>query len=220
MKVSKSLKTKKAAVIQVEITTYEEAVGMKEQFTEALTTARKELQDFVKKTGLKKAKNYSTDKTHGVAWVALNSKIEEAEAGRKKALAFMKENKPQKGTAGRASKHNYPDDVLNIKDSAEQSEAKKKWRTKTRSKAKSAGVSVDEYLTDPIKYDSQKADKKGKVEKAPKKGKVEKSDKAEEPVENNVPKKTAKKKAPLNEKPPAKAISKSKKVTKKPVAED
>jgi hypothetical protein len=172
-------KAKKEKKAEGGFDSYEGAKAVKEDSTSQLKVKREEFRTFLKETGLKKGKDFSKDKKHGKAWDKLNTAVEELEATRKSAIDFMKENKPAKSAGPRATKYVYPDEVNNIKDAKEQSEAKKKHRTKIRAKAKRAGVNVDTYLSDPKAHDaaadSKKAEKKSKKTKAePKGGKAEK----------------------------------------------
>lgn len=148
-------------------TDYDQAQGVKNSSTAELKEARLQMKDFLKETGLKKGKDYSTDKKHGKAWVALNSKVEDLEAQRKAAIDYIKNNKPKKsGGDARSTKYNYPEEIAAIADKDEQQLAMKKYRTSIRGKAKRAEVSVDEYLSDPAKYaDKPKATAPSKAKK-------------------------------------------------------
>lgn len=198
---------------------YESAKAVKETSTQELGEARSEFKAFLKDTGLKRGKNYSKDKSHGKAWSALNSKIEDLEARRKAAIAYMKENKPAKGSVGghKPAKYNYPAEVEGIEDKDEKQLAMKKFRTLTRAKAKKAKVSVDEYLADPEGCDEKaKAFKKDKPKKKAKP--VNEEDKSDEPSSNNP--KASGKKVKSKAKPKEPKAKPVKKPTRKKKTED
>lgn len=215
----KTSKEKKPKKTSGSFKSYDEAKKVKDEATAALKEARLEFKQFLKDTGLKRGKNYSKDKKHGKPWNALNSKVEELEEQRKSAAAFMKEKKP-KSDGPRATKYNYPDEIESIKDKDEKQLEMKKFRTKVRAAAKRAGVSVDEYLSDPAGYDEKAKASKPKKEKKEKKDKVDKKSKAKkEDTEEEEPKKKATKKAKTSKEKEEKP-KKVKKLPKKKKAED
>lgn len=124
------------------------------------------------------------------------AKLKEEKAGKKakKEEKAGKKEKAKKEAVGRTTKHVYPS---NVTTNAE----KKNYRTEVRNKAKKLGIEVEEYYSNPAKFEAmlaekanKKAEKKGKEEKATKKGKKEEP--KEEPI---AEKKAAKKKAAKKE---------------------
>lgn len=172
---------------------------LKEQLVETktkLSDARKEMNAFCKENKLKKAKDHSDhkDKKIATAYKKLQKAIEKLEAERDALQEKFKASKPK---AERNTKYDYPEGMT--------ADDRKKFRQETRVKAKRAGVDVDEYLSDPAKYDAiikenkekkaaskKPAAKKEKAEKAEKKEKKAKKDKAPKGEKEDKPKKKKK----------------------------
>ena len=152
--------------------TYDSAVKQLKGVKADLKEARNELNAFLKENKLKKTQDHSKDKKHGKAYKALKATIKTLEEQRDDFQTFAKENKPKKE---RSYKYGYPEDIKTGDD-------RKKFRTKMRAKAKAAGVTPDEYLTDMEGYDKKvaatKADKKAAKKKPAKKDKADKAEKS------------------------------------------
>jgi len=201
---TKKVKKSKDSKTSATFASYEEAEKAKKDLTASLGKARDEFRAFLKDNGLKNGKDYSGDKKHGKMFNTLQGNISSLEEQRAAAIKYTKENKKAKAPKERNTKYVYPDDVMNADDV---SLAKKQYRTKIRGKANRAGVSVDEYLQDPGKYDEQ-AKKKTKEKKS-----SEKSSKAEKPSKKKGKKEKVKEKPEKEEKKSSKKPSKKKKKT-------
>lgn len=169
-----------------------------EEIKEKLSSAKEKAQEakdalkaFCKENGLKKDEDHSSHEDEKIAkkFKALKAEVDEKAQRVQKWTAKLKETKKSGKGGGIKAKYTYPKDVTSSAD-------KKKYRSETRSKAKRAGCTVEEYLADPAKYD--KILKDAKKEKESKK--AEKGEKKKKSGEEKTEKK---KKKPAAEKPAA-----------------
>jgi hypothetical protein len=153
-----------------------------EQATEAVVAAkavrsasRKAVDDFVAANGLKTKKDHSEDPKHGKAFSKLHKQWKKDKEAHEEAEKAAKALKPQ---VERASKYEYPADVVTADD-------KKKFRAKMRTAAKNDGKPAKEAK--PAK--EKKAEK---TEAAPEKKKKAKVETVEAEAEAPVKKKKKK----------------------------
>lgn len=172
--------------------TAEEAKEKLSKAKEKLIEAKEELASYCKNKGLKKNEDHSAHEEEKIAagWKKRNAAVQEAEQKVDKATEAYKAAKKggkKEGGAGIKAKYSYPKDITTADD-------KKKYRQEVRAKAKKLGITVDEYLADPEKYNAKlKEVKKGKSEKPEKEEKPSKKKSKEK--EEEKPKKKKKKPA-------------------------
>lgn len=171
--------------------TFESAQEKLVSSKEELTAKRDELANWMKEKGLKKT-DVPTEEKALKKYTRLKSEIDALTATREELKEFVKNNKPAKV---RDTKYNYPENATG--------DDKKKFRQLMRQKAKSAGVSVADYLADPAKFEkivAQKAAEKASAKQAKeeaKKKKAESAETAEAPVKKK--KKETAEEAPVEE---------------------
>jgi len=153
--------------------TYDEA---KEALAEEKTVkkdARTELKAFDKEHKVKKGNTDDLKEKVLKKRDKLVTAVENSESKIEELKGTVKKLKPRKE---RDSKYSYPEEMK------DDPKAQKRFRASMRGKAKTAGVTTEEYLKDPEKYNDEvaKAKKKSKDKKEKKKGKDEKKDKKSE----------------------------------------
>jgi hypothetical protein len=118
---------------------------------EKVLTTKDALKAFVKENGLKKGEDHSKNEDSKIAkkFVKLTQDVADAEARVEKYQELLKGSKgaAKKSSGGGAkTTYVYPAGV-------ETAEDKKKFRAETRSKCKKLGITTEEYMTAPSKYD-------------------------------------------------------------------
>jgi hypothetical protein len=163
----------------LEVSSYEEAVEKLQEVKEQLSEKREAFKAFLIENKLKKAEDHSnhSNRTLAKQFKTFKKELTDLDNQREALREFVKTSKPKKE---RESKYEYPSDCETALD-------KKKFRTTCRSRAKQAGVTLDEYLGDPEKYNQQIASKKS-TPKPEKKEKSEKASPAPKAGEKVVPK--------------------------------
>ena len=161
--------------------TFDEAKEALSGAKDANKAAKTELKSFDKKNKVKKGDDSDLKKDAKKERKLLAETAAAASAKVQESKELVKSLKPKKD---RVSKYEYPEDIKG------DSKAEKRYRASMRGKAKSAGMTVEEYLGDPAKGDaaieaakkSKKADKpkKDKKDKKEKKDKKDKKEKSEE----------------------------------------
>lgn len=225
-KKGKAKAAKEETPAKAEYTSHKDALAAKSDVTKKLGAARSAMEEFVKKAKLKKEKNPGDHPTHGAAYKKLEESVKALEAERVEIVNALKklkgtpEAKTKKGPSkGGESKYDafYPE---GLKNAANQSEEKKKFRARIRSGAKAAKMDVDDFLKDPAKvkeFLAKPVEKRG-FGKAKKKEEPETEKKTDKKAKAEKPEKKVEKKA---EAPAPKAGKKLGKLVKlKKSAED
>lgn len=166
---------------------HEEAVAAVNAAKEARETAKNNLTEFLEKNKLRKNADHSgkiKDKKLQKEYDGLRDAWEKAKTAEGEAKEAEKGLRPKKD---RKVKYNYPADMTSSGD-------RKKFRAACRTRAKAAGVSVDEYLSDPEKYDKEVEGKKA-AKKSTKKEKKEPAKKDAKASTKKAAKKGSSKKA-------------------------
>lgn len=147
---------------------------------EKLAEAKDALASFCKENGLKKGEDHSSHDDEKIAakYKKLKAEVDEKNQRVEKWNSKYKDSKKSGKGGGIKAKYTYPKEVKTSDD-------KKKYRSETRSKAKRAGCTVEEYLADPGKY--AKLLEKKKVAKKASKEEAAPAKKKKKPVKEKAP---------------------------------
>lgn len=138
------MSTEKGKALSVE-EAQEKLIAAKEKMVEA----KDALVAFNKANGLKKGEDASNHEDAKIAksWKKLKETLDDRAKRVEKYQALTKGAK-KTGQAPKAAKYNYPADVTSGDD-------KKKYRSLVRQKSRKLGITTDEYLANPAKYEKE-----------------------------------------------------------------
>jgi len=150
---------------------YDEAAEAFKATKEELAVAREEKKTYFKENGLSQKEDYSADAKHGKKVKKFQEMIDKKIKERDETEAWMKENKPKKERAVRATTYEYPDDITTAED-------KKKYRAKQRAAKKKAEKGEAEEKPTKKEKKAKKEEAEAPAPESSKKDKKKKKDKA------------------------------------------
>lgn len=151
---------------------HEELKAALEEAQSSLKSAKSDLKEFMAENKIKKGTEVADvqDKKTRKAYESLVNSVDKFAAQVEKYSAEEKEARPAKA---RASKYEYPDDVVTKED-------RKKWRTKMRNQANGKSEKAGKKAKSEKPEAAGKAEKSGKTSKKEKAGKAKKKSSSKE----------------------------------------